>query len=203
MTSGRNSELAFRQGASSSHSPARNFPSDTHSTIPLTPVSGICALEDASFPFETISKIAEAESWRKEIYRPSNHIHKWWARRLGSVFRAIVIGTFAPTGADVLDLFYKPVRINDSVVFDPFMGSGTTIGEVVKVGGRAIGRDINPVACFLVRNATATHDREAILSTCSEIERDVSEQYYGSTPEWACTNNALIFFVFVKAFREI
>ena len=36
------------------------------------------------FPFDRISEIAEAESWRKEIYRPVYHVHKWWAQRLGS-----------------------------------------------------------------------------------------------------------------------
>ena len=39
-----------------------------------------------SFPFEEISEVAEIESWRKEVHRPIYHMHKWWARRLGSVF---------------------------------------------------------------------------------------------------------------------
>ena len=146
--------------------------------------SGPRALEDDAFPFEYLSEIAEAESWRKEINRPLYHIHKWWAQRLGTVFRAMVIGAFAPSGADMLDLFYKPARIGDATVFDPFMGSGTTVGEALKLGARAVGRDINPVAHFLVRNALAIHDREAILSTYRAIERDVAEdmrRYYRST----------------------
>ena len=31
---------------------------------------------DDGFPFEAVSDIAEAESWRKEIYRPIYHVHK-------------------------------------------------------------------------------------------------------------------------------
>ncbi len=153
-------------------------------TFPLVLAHGRRALEDEAFPFETLSEIAELESWRKEINRPLYHIHKWWAQRLGSVFRAMVIGAFAPSGASILDLFYKPVRIKDAVVFDPFMGSGTTIGEAVKLGARAIGRDINPVAHFLVRNALAVHDRTAILAAYFAIERDVADQvrrYYRAT----------------------
>ena len=99
-------------------------------------------------------------------------------------FRAMVIGAFAPKGANLIDLFYKPTRIKGASVFDPFMGSGTTIGEAVKLGARAIGRDINPVAHFLVRNALSAHDRSAILLTFHEIEDDVSEeirQYYRTT----------------------
>jgi len=110
------------------------------------------AIEHSDFPFERLSDIAELESWRKEIHRPIYHVHKWWAQRLGSVFRAIILGTFAPSGADLLDLFYSPVRLPGAVIFDPFMGSGTTIGEALKLGTRAIGFDINPVAHFLVRN---------------------------------------------------
>ncbi len=153
-------------------------------TIPLVLAPGECALEDETFPFEALSEIAEMESWRKEINRPLYHIHKWWAQRLGTVFRAMVIGAFAPSGASIIDLFYKPVRVKDAVVFDPFMGSGTTLGEAVKLGARAIGRDINPVAHFLVRNALAVHDRAAILAAYSAIERDVADEvrrYYRAT----------------------
>ena len=179
--SGTSPVLVPRHGADSTNSLLLPFTDDAPSTITLTPIPGRRALEDDSFPFEDISKIAEAESWRKEIYRPPYHIHKWWAQRLGSVFRAIVIGAFAPADANILDLFYQPVRIKDAVVFDPFMGSGTTIGEAAKIGVRGIGRDINPVAYFLVKNALSLQDRASILSTFSKIEKDVScelRRYY-------------------------
>ena len=146
--------------------------------------AGTRAIEGDEFPFEVLSRIAEVESWRKEIYRPSYHIHKWWAQRLGSVFRAITLACFAPHGTDVADLFYRPVRIPGVVIFDPFMGSGTTLGEALKLGARAIGRDINPVAYFLVRNALAIHDRNDVLRTFREIEHDVANQlrhYYRTT----------------------
>ncbi len=154
-------------------------------TLDLQPVSapkdeilsftGLCALEDDDFPFEAISDIAAVESWRKEINRPIYHIHKWWAHRLGTVFRAIVLGALTPSGTNVLDSFYRNVRLKDRVVFDPFMGSGTTVGEALKLGARAIGRDINPVAYFLVRNALASHDRAAVLKAFEHIQRDMAE----------------------------
>lgn len=144
--------------------------------ITIVPISGPRALEDDAFPFEELSDVAEKESWRKEINRPTTHIHKWWAQRLGTVFRAVTIGAFAPSGSDLLDLFYKPVRIPGVTVFDPFMGSGTTLAETVKLGSKAIGRDINPVAHFLVKCALSVHDRTAILETYRAIERDVAEQ---------------------------
>ena len=142
----------------------------------IAPSLGPRALEDDGFPFEALSDIAEMESWRKEINRPTTHIHKWWAQRLGTVFRAMVLGAFAPSGTNLFDLFYKTVRIRDSVVFDPFMGSGTTIAEALKLGAHGIGRDINPVAHFLVKCALSVHDRRAILDTFHAIERDVAER---------------------------
>ena len=147
---------------------------DMEEVVP--PFRGPCALEDEGFPFEVISDIAEAESWRKEINRPPYHVHKWWAHRLGTVFRAIVLGALSPRGTDILDAFYRPVRLDGMVVFDPFMGSGTTVGEALKLGARAIGRDINPVAHFLVRNALAHHDSDAVWEAFRMIERDVSSK---------------------------
>lgn len=132
------------------------------------------AIEDEDFPFEALSHIAELESWRKEVNRPLSHIHKWWAQRLGTVFRAIALGTFAPSGSNILGLFYARARIPEAIVFDPFMGSGTTVVETLKLGARAIGRDINPVAFFQVRNALVKHDRATVLATFDEVERDVS-----------------------------
>ena len=132
------------------------------------------ALEDPSFPFEELSSIAEAESWRKEIYRPIYHIHKWWAQRLGSVFRAILIGALSPPGEQLLRGFYKPLSLN-GVIFDPFMGSGTTVGEALKLGLRAIGRDINPVSHFIVRTALGRHSRQAVEAEFAAIERDVAD----------------------------
>lgn len=133
------------------------------------------AIEDETFPFEALSDVCEIESWRKEINRPLYHIHKWWAHRLGTAFRAIVLSAFAPSGADVMRLFYQRTRINDAVVFDPFMGSGTTVGEALKLGARAIGRDIN-LAHFLVQNALTLHNRDAVVATFRDIERDVAHQ---------------------------
>ncbi|RYD75251.1 MAG: DUF1156 domain-containing protein, partial [Verrucomicrobiaceae bacterium] len=141
----------------------------------------VSALETPEFPFEAISDIAERESWRKEINRPIYHVHKWWAQRLGSVFRAIIIGALAPAGTDVRAQFYAPTRFPGSVVFDPFMGSGTTLGEALKLGCRAIGRDINPVAAFSVRNALEAHSREQIEVAFTSLGRAIRpelESYY-------------------------
>ncbi len=165
----------------------------------LLSFGGVRAIEDTAFPFEYFSDIAELESWRKEIYRPIYHIHKWWAQRLGSVFRAIIIGAFAPKGSNVFEMFYQPVRLTGTVIFDPFMGSGTTIGEALKLGARSIGRDINPVSHFIVKNALGLHPRKKIIETFRTIERDVApairRPYQARLPEGGMADVLYYFWV--------
>jgi len=146
---------------------------EAHS-VAISAFAGTRAIEEESFPFETISDIAEMESWRKEVNRPLSHIHKWWAQRLGTVFRAMVLSALAPKGTDVLSLFYCRAQTQNAVIFDPFMGSGTTITEALKLGARAIGRDINPVAHFLVKNALSVHDRQSVLATFEAIKQEIA-----------------------------
>ena len=168
----------------------------------LLPFTGPCALEDDGFPFEAFSDIAQLESWRKELHRPLCHLHKWWAQRLGTVFRAMVLGALVPAGTDLLDCFYRPVRLRGRTVFDPFMGSGTTLGEALKLGASAIGRDINPVAHFLVRNALAIHDRAEVLGAFRDLERDVAgeiKRHYKSRLEDGTEADVLYYFWVMQA----
>ena len=87
---------------------------------------GHTAIEQ-NFPSVEVSQLGEQESWRKEINRPLYHIHKWWATRLGSVFRAITLGALSPGGSDIWKGFYDQHNLKGKIVFDPFMGSGTTL----------------------------------------------------------------------------
>ena len=158
--------------------------------------SGDRTIEDG-FPFEFFSDIAELESYRKEVNRPIYHVHKWWAQRLGSVFRAILISAAAPKGSNIKEMFYQPVRLTGMTVFDPFMGSGTTVGEALKLGCRVIGKDINPVSYFIVKNALNNYSKDQVLSTFTEIENDVSENlkhYYKTRDAYNKLHDVLYYF---------
>ncbi len=132
-------------------------------------------IEADAFPFEFISHLAERESWRKEVHRPIYHVHKWWAKRLGSVFRGILLGTTLPESGDLPAEFYNTHHFSNAVVFDPFMGSGTTIGEAHKLGFTAIGRDINPVAVASVRTALGPMDQRRLAAAFDELSQGVGE----------------------------
>ena len=133
-------------------------------------------IETDSFPIDFISRLAARESWRKEVHRPIYHIHKWWATRLGSVFRSILLGAVLPEGSDFAAEFYKTHKLSGLTVFDPFMGSGTTIGEAHKLGLTALGRDINPVAVESVRTALGPIDRATLETALEELSSGVGER---------------------------
>ena len=129
---------------------------------------------ERSFPFETVDPVAEVESYRKEVNRPIYHVHKWWANRLGSVFRAMLIGAAEPFDADIWTRFYDDGDYRDFVILDPFMGSGTTIGEAAKLGMKAIGCDINPVSTFAVRQALHHVEPAVLEAAFADLERRVA-----------------------------
>jgi putative DNA methylase len=133
-------------------------------------------IDTDAFPFEFLSQLAERESWRKEIHRPIYHVHKWWAKRLGSVFRGILLGAMLPGDHDLAKAFYQTHRFADVTVFDPFMGSGTTIGEAHKLGLTAIGRDINPVAVEAVRTALGPMGQGSLETAFRALSQGVGER---------------------------
>src|SRR5690348_6112434 len=95
--------------------------------LKLNRVNKMRLIETDEFDFEFLSHLAERESWRKEVHRPIYHIHKWWATRLGSIFRGIVLGSALSGHTSISELFYSPHDFSSMSIFDPFMGSGTTI----------------------------------------------------------------------------
>src|SRR5262249_18007923 len=60
-----------------------------------------------------------------------------------------------------------------TIVLDPFMGSGTTLGEALKLGCRVIGCDINPVSYFLVRQALRPVSPTSLESAYRRLEQRV------------------------------
>lgn len=135
--------------------------------IPRVPP--VAALEVA-FPAAALSAVAEKESWRKEVHRPATATHKWWAKRLGTVFRGIIVSGVTPSDGDALARYSEPTDLDGLVVLDPFGGSGTTAVEALKLGARAISLDINPVATLVQRQAVQRWDIAALRQAFSEVE---------------------------------
>ena len=128
------------------------------------------AIED-SFPIVEINRLAVPE---RNAFKPIYQMHKWFARRASSVFRAILLGCLKPLPVDkngnptksgaqiIMEEFYKDHTrdpdTNGKVILDPFMGGGTTVVEALRLGCKVIGIDLNPVAWFIVKTETTPVD---------------------------------------------
>lgn len=121
--------------------------------------------------------ILKQESWRKELYRPQYHLHKWWARRLGTSTRLLIIGALTNFNADKIDTLYENHNFAGKVILDPFMGSGTTIGEAIKLGCDTIGNDINPVSHFIVNTTIKSIGMKDFIQVAEESLRKVFKEY--------------------------
>lgn len=143
-------------------------------------------LSSVRVPYDQLSAMAAVEAHRKNIYRPPYYVHKWWARRTGSVFRGILLDLMLPPGADVMEAFYQRHDFSDQIVLDPFMGGGTTVGEALRLGCRVVGCDLNPVAWFLVKQAMREVDTPVLIDAYRRVEEEVAEQI-GAMYATTCT----------------
>ncbi len=123
--------------------------------------SGPRAIE-ARFPLAPLHELSKLESYNKHLYRPDAYLHKWWARRLGSVFRTVLPGTLYPATEDLWQRYYEGARFPDRIVLDPFMGGGTTVHEALRLGCKIIGVDYSPVAWWTVRSSITLPDLERL-----------------------------------------
>lgn len=131
---------------------------------------------DSSFPLAKLNELARLESYNKHYYRPANYLHKWWARRLGSVFRTILLATFLNEGQDVWQTYYQGADFHGKLVLDPFMGGGTTVMEALRLGCKVVGVDLNPVAWWIVKKAVEPVDLSALDAAFCKIETQVAER---------------------------
>ena len=86
-------------------------------------------LEERDFPINELSALARVE--RPDLARPPLYLHKWWARRLGSVFRTILLGTLLSPNERIWENYYLHHDFSDKIILDPFMGGGTTVVETL------------------------------------------------------------------------
>jgi adenine-specific DNA methylase len=126
-----------------------------------------------------VTTLALREKQIQQNYRPIIGIHKWFARRPGSVFRSLLLSEF--NGSEPLESGYWHAHNLQGVIADPFMGGGTTVFEANRLGLSVIGADINPMSYWIVRQTLASLDLKAFLSTSEDVivaaEREL-EQFY-------------------------
>lgn len=160
------------------------------------------ALIENSFPINELNLIAEKEG---NANKPYWEVQKWWARRLGGNFRAIILSTFLPDGVSLFErqaelgskeLFYQRHNLG-KVVLDPFMGGGTTIVEALRLGCKVIGVDIHPVAWFATKKAIEPVKLDELEEGFKQVEASVAEKIKGYYKTTCCYgHSAAVMYVF-------
>jgi len=101
------------------------------------------------FDVSFISSLALREKQIQQNYRPIIAVHKWFARRPGTLFRGLILSEFQKEALQ--ESFFRSHDFNGLSVADPFMGGGTPLIEANRVGCDIAGYDINPMAYWIVR----------------------------------------------------
>ncbi len=150
------------------------------SRIALARIPVRTALEKGISP-TVLMPLARCEGNRK---KPVYEMHKWWARRLGVNFRALLLASLLPSTVHESTLwseFFSKHNLKGLVVLDPFMGGGTTMVEASKIGASIYGNDIDPMAWFITKKEIDPWDEASFLADYLEIQRKVkkkSSSYY-------------------------
>jgi adenine-specific DNA methylase len=104
---------------------------------------------ETRFDISFVAAMALKEKQIQQNYRPIIAVHKWFARRPGTLFRGLALAEFG--NKPIRDLFFRANDFPGKRVCDPFMGGGTPLLEANRIGCDVLGFDINPMAAWIVR----------------------------------------------------
>ncbi|MEY4489849.1 MAG: hypothetical protein RIQ79_2357, partial [Verrucomicrobiota bacterium] len=77
---------------------------------------------ERNFHVPFVAKLALAEKQIQQNYRPLIAIHKWFARRPGTLFRALILSELGESRVD--RTFFQAHNFAGKHVHDPFMVGG-------------------------------------------------------------------------------
>lgn len=129
------------------------------------------------------NQLARLESYNKHLYRPNTYLHKWWARRCGTTFRAILKHLVADAARQD---YYAPGGLEGTIILDPMMGGGTTLHEAIRLGANVIGADIDPIPILQARASLSEIPvkelTRAFNQLFTELHRSLSHVYQTTCP---------------------
>lgn len=82
---------------------------------------------ETHFDVPLIAAMALKEKQIQQNYRPIIAVHKWFARRPGTLFRGLLLSEFGD--GPLTDTFFRANDYSGRLVADPFMGGGTPLIE--------------------------------------------------------------------------
>src|SRR5215468_12395556 len=122
---------------------------------------------EQQFDVGLIARLALKEKQIQQNYRPIIAVHKWFARRPGTLFRGLILSEFGDR--PLSQSFFKANDFPRRTIADPFMGGGTPLLEANRVGCDVIGYDINPMAYWIVHQEIASLDLLAYRQAADKL----------------------------------
>jgi len=152
------------------------------------------------FDVPLIARMALREKQIQQYYRPIIGVHKWFARRPGTLFRGLILAEFSEDPLE--QAFFRSNDLAGRRILDPFMGGGTPLIEANRVGCDVEGLDVNPMAAWIVREEMEQLDIDAYVRSASLLVttlRGEIDRYYRTTcPLYGDTDVPVKSFLWVK-----
>jgi adenine-specific DNA methylase len=156
-------------------------------------------LIETSFDISFAASLALKEKQIQQNYRPIIAVHKWFARRPGSLFRCLLLSEFA--SRPLAESYYQPHSLEGLRVADCFMGGGTPLLEANRMGCDVVGFDINPMAYWIVQEEIESIDLKQYRQRAKALRRSLVEKLgrFYATNCTKCGNEATAkYFLWVK-----
>ena len=152
------------------------------------------------FDVPFVAGMALREKQIQQNYRPIIGVHKWFARRPGTLYRSLILSEFADE--PLQDTYFRPNNFAGFRVADPFMGGGTPLIEANRLGCDIHGIDINPMSSWIVRQEIQSLDIEAYQTAAGELldglRKDIDPLYRTSCPTYGDEDVPVKCFLWVK-----
>lgn len=155
---------------------------------------------EKQFDIPFVAAQALREKQIQQVYRPIIAVHKWFARRPGTLFRALILSEFGEF--PVKESFFQANSFPTKRIADPFMGGGTPLIEANRVGCDVQGFDINPMASWIVREEIeyldlVAYEREA-ATLLTDLRRELDTVYRTDCPLYGDKEVPVKYFIWVK-----
>ncbi|MEW6499902.1 MAG: DUF1156 domain-containing protein [Thermodesulfobacteriota bacterium] len=129
---------------------------------------------EKNFDISFIADLALREKQIQQNYRPIIAVHKWFARRPGTLFRGLLLAEFLD--AQLATSFYQANHLKGLKIADPFMGGGTPLIEANRLGCDIAGFDINPMAYWVVRQEIEHLDLDEYVLAANSLRHALEEE---------------------------
>lgn len=126
------------------------------------------------FDIPFISSLALREKQIQQNYRPIIAVHKWFARRPGTLFRGLILSEYSDR--PLKEAFFSANDFKGISIADPFMGGGTPLIEANRVGCDVLGYDINPMAWWIVNREIEYLDLKKYRKSATDLMQTLEEQ---------------------------